>query len=97
MKTANIGELKNRLSKYLVDVKRGEEVVVRDRNRPVAKLVPFRNSEDLDAEEMELVARGAMKLPEGDGILPESFFTARLPKVRGNRAIEVILEERDED
>ena len=74
-----------------------EEIIVSDRNRPVAKLVPLTKSDDYDAEELELVARGVIRLLEGDGILPESFFTARLPKVKGNRAIEVILEERDED
>ena len=41
MVSVNVAELKNRLSKYLTFVKGGEEVVIRDRNLPVAKLVPF--------------------------------------------------------
>ncbi len=97
MKTANIAEFKNSISKYIADVKRGEEILVSERNRPVAKLVPLRNTDDYDAEEMELVAQGAMTLPEGDGVLPESFFRAKLLKVKGNRAVDVILEERYED
>ena len=41
MRSVNVAELKNRLSKYLSFAKGGEEVVIRDRNLPVAKLVPF--------------------------------------------------------
>jgi prevent-host-death family protein len=39
MKTVNIAELKNRLSTYVRFARNGEEVVIRDRNLPVAKLV----------------------------------------------------------
>jgi prevent-host-death family protein len=42
MRSVNVAELKNRLSKYLTFARSGEEVVIRDRNLPVAKLVPFR-------------------------------------------------------
>ena len=96
MKSANIAELKNHLSAYIAEVKRGSEVIVRERNRPVAKLVPIRNLDDYDLEEQELVARGAMTLPESDE-LPEFFYRAKLPRVKGNRGIEVVLEERYED
>src|SRR2546429_2532389 len=41
MRSVNVAELKNQLSKYLTFAKGGEEVVIRDRNLPVAKLVPF--------------------------------------------------------
>ena len=41
MRTVNVAELKNQLSKYLRFAKGGEEIVIRDRNLPVAKLVPF--------------------------------------------------------
>ncbi len=41
MRSVNIAELKNRLSAYITFAKAGEEVIIRDRNRPVAKLVPF--------------------------------------------------------
>ena len=39
MKTANIAELKNHLSVYLNEVKRGGEVLVSERNVPFAKIV----------------------------------------------------------
>jgi prevent-host-death family protein len=97
MKTANIAELRNHLSRYLSEVKRGDEVLVSERNVPFAKIVPLEHTDDYDAEEMELVAKGAMTLPEIDGPLPESFYEANLPFVKGNRGIEVLLEERYED
>lgn len=35
MRSVNVAELKNQLSKYLSFAKGGEEVVIRDRNLPV--------------------------------------------------------------
>jgi len=63
MRSVNIAELKNRLSTYLTYAKSGEVVVIRDRNLPVAKLIPF-TAEDASEEELALVAAGAMRLPE---------------------------------
>ena len=55
MRSVNVAELKNRLSKYLAFARSGEEIVIRDRNLPVAKLVPF-SSEGADDQELLLVA-----------------------------------------
>ena len=96
MKTANIAELKNHLSAYLAEVKRGGEVLVSDRNVPFAKIVPLRNTDDYDAEEMELVAKGLMRLPEIDEPLPDSFWEEERPNVSVERILEIIREERDE-
>ena len=40
MESAGVAELKVRLSEYLSRVKAGEEVLVTDRGKPVARLVP---------------------------------------------------------
>jgi prevent-host-death family protein len=40
MKTANIGELKNKLSQFINLVEKGEIVEIRKRNIPIAKIVP---------------------------------------------------------
>jgi prevent-host-death family protein len=40
MRTAKIGVLKNQLSAYLRHVRNGEEVVIYDRNVPIARMVP---------------------------------------------------------
>ena len=62
MSTNEVGirELKNRLSAYLDLVKEGEEVVVTDRGRPIARLVPIDGSTDRLAQ---LVAAGLVRPP----------------------------------
>ena len=41
MKIANIAELKNRLSEFLALVEQGEEIEIRKRNIPIARVVPI--------------------------------------------------------
>lgn len=41
MKRVKIAELKDRLSEHLRAVERGGEVVVTDRDRPIARIVPI--------------------------------------------------------
>ncbi len=62
MRCVNIADLKNQLSAYLQRVRTGEELLIRDRNMPIAKIVPLQE-EDLDADELSLVASGQMTLP----------------------------------
>ena len=63
MKTVNIGTLKNQLSAYLRHVRNGEEIIVRDRDVPVARIVPYRLA-NVTEEEAQLVTTGILKLPE---------------------------------
>jgi prevent-host-death family protein len=63
MRTANIGTLKNQLSAYLKFVRNGEEVIVYDRNVPVARILPFELAAGYDAEEAALIAAGIMTPP----------------------------------
>lgn len=96
MKIANIAELKNHLSAYLAEVKRGGEVLVSDRNVPFAKIVPLNYTDDYEAEELELVAKGIMTLPEIDEPLPDSFWEEERPNVSLEKILEIIREDRDE-
>lgn len=41
MKPVGVAELKARLSEYLRAVRRGRDVVVMDRDQPIARLVPY--------------------------------------------------------
>lgn len=43
MKVANIAEFKNHLSEYLAAVADGEEVEIRKRDAPLARVVPIRS------------------------------------------------------
>ena len=49
MTTASISELKANLSRYLREVRRGNEVEVLDRGAPVATLVPPAAGDDGDS------------------------------------------------
>lgn len=64
MKTVKIGELRNQLSSYLQDVRKGEEIIVCDRDKPVAQIVPIRELDDFDSEQAELIARGILRPPK---------------------------------
>ncbi|HEY9871222.1 MAG TPA: type II toxin-antitoxin system prevent-host-death family antitoxin [Candidatus Obscuribacterales bacterium] len=48
MKTANISEIKNKLSAYLDMVRHGETILIMDRSRPVALLQPAHSDASLD-------------------------------------------------
>ena len=94
MRTVNIADLKNNLSAHLERVRRGEELLVKDRNRPIARLVPLSPGEDLDAEELELAAAGLIRLPAAG--LPDSFWKMPAPKVSFEDAVSAVTSERDE-
>ncbi len=51
MKTANVSELKARLSSYLAEVRKGNTVVVLDRRTPIARLIPYENTQELNITE----------------------------------------------
>ena len=94
MRSVNVAKLKNELSRYLSFAKNGEEIVIRDRNLPVAKIVPF-SAEDASEEELLLVAQGRMRLPK-ERLDLKKFFKIRTGKVKGNKAVEALLADREE-
>lgn len=95
MRSVNIAELKNRLSRYLDEVRRGEEILIRDRQRPIAKLVPLSSTEDLNAEEAELAVAGLLRLPHRT--LPDTFWSMPGPEVSLEVAVSAVLADRRED
>jgi prevent-host-death family protein len=93
MKTTGVAELKARLSRYLARVKAGEEILVTERNVPVARLVPVgRRSRDAALRDLE--RRGLVRV--GTGRLPRGFWS--LPRGRDPQAFvrRAVAEERDE-
>jgi prevent-host-death family protein len=83
-----VAELKARLSEYLAAVKRGEEVVVTERGRPIARLTALVG---LDARLDELVRAGMLRPPARK--LPADFFTSPMPSdPQGNLLREVQAE-----
>jgi prevent-host-death family protein len=90
MTIVGVTQLKARLSEYLARVKAGEEVVVTDHGRPVAKLVP---AFDADEHLRELERQGLVRI--GTGKLPPGFFDLPRPTARES-VLEALLEERRE-
>lgn len=98
MESTGVADLKARLSEYLSRVKAGEEVLVTDRGRPVARLVPVDTRADPD-DEAETARLRAMEreglVRVGSGRLPEGFFEKERPADPGGLLREAALEERE--
>ena len=95
MKTATISRLKASLSEYLAAVRAGEELIVTDRGKPVAKIVPLQRGDvDIPGHLLALERAGGVRI--GSGRLPEGFLDACRPKDEQGRALKALLEEREE-
>ena len=94
MNSVNIADLKNQLSKYLNRVRAGEEIVIKDRNLPVAKIVPLSLADDAEAEELALIASGQM-MPPRVKKLPGSFWKMGGPRLSVAKAAQAISRDRE--
>ena len=95
MRTVNIGTLKNQLSAYLQFVRNGEEVIVKDRNKPVARILPFilplPAEGDREAEKAYLIATGQMSEPKYKGKMDwDAFWALPMPTVPDEAVKEAI-------
>ncbi|HEY7448935.1 MAG TPA: type II toxin-antitoxin system prevent-host-death family antitoxin [Vicinamibacterales bacterium] len=93
VRSTNIADLRNRLTQYLREVRAGEEIVVRDRQRPIAKIVPLSVDEDEDGEST-LVASGLMRKAERP--LPASFWKGRRGRLTLRKAVDALSKDREE-
>jgi prevent-host-death family protein len=73
MRTAKISELKAKLSAHIEFVKNGEEVLILDRNTPVARLVPVAPEQDYEEQERRLIAKGILTPPERNRVPGEEW------------------------
>ena len=90
MVVASVATLKASLSELLAGVKAGEEVVITERGRPVARIVPYEpGGDELD----DLVRAGQMRRPRSH--LPPDFWTRPRPADPGGRLLRTLLEERN--
>jgi prevent-host-death family protein len=94
VKKATISQTKNHLSAYLELVKRGETVLILERDRPIARLIPVEASERGDAarlaelERLGIIRRAKRRPPRK---LPPPI---ELPE--GVSLLEALLKEREE-
>ncbi len=97
MRVVNVAELKNKLSAYLDEVERGEEILVKNRKKAVARITPASPSGTMK-EELVLVSEGKLRLPEkrlSERFL-EKFLAAKMAPVSSGTSVEAIVKDRDE-
>jgi prevent-host-death family protein len=94
MRTASVSKLKASLSAYLHYVMQGEEVMITDRGRPIARLTSIRFPPGSPEHMEDLVRRGVVRM--GTGKLPKGFWSRPRPKVPSGVAVKAILDEREE-
>jgi antitoxin (DNA-binding transcriptional repressor) of toxin-antitoxin stability system len=86
MKYAKIGQLRDGLSRYLDQVREGSEILVLDRDRPVARIVPAGGPSPApggDGERLlDLERRGFLR--RGKGRYPAVLKRGQPVKVRGS-------------
>ncbi len=92
MKAINIAELKNNLSLYLRRVRTGEEILVRDRDIPVAKIIPWHGEQD--DQLLELAKQGKILL--GSGQIEDHFWQLPAPRVSEKALRDAMFAERED-
>ncbi len=95
MRTAKISELKAKLSAHINYVKSGEEVLILDRNTPVAKLVSAGPFEEYGERERRLIAKGVLTTPKSLRNRARTWPLPAGPMV-SQEAIDRMCEERDD-
>jgi prevent-host-death family protein len=98
IETAGVAQLKASLSKYLDLVKSGDELLITERGKPIARILPIdqRDIDSLPPHMQEMVRTGRLRLPRETGPLPESHWK-NMPKLPpGVSAVAAILAEREE-
>ena len=94
MQTATVSQLKRSLSAYLRQVKTGEEVVITERGRPIARLLPLASTTSLLEHVRNLEAQGLLK--RGQKPLPPDFWDLPRPADPQGAVQAAALRERDE-
>jgi len=98
MKNVNVATLKNKLSAYLDQVEQGEEILVINRKKAVARVVPVGPSSATE-EEWQLVVEGKLRLPVR-GMSPgflKKFLAARMTRVTKGTSVDALIRDRGED
>jgi prevent-host-death family protein len=94
VETAAVSELKAKLSDYLKRVRAGEEVIVTERGKAIARVVPFTRSGPTPAEYDEMVRAGIIR-PAKNPLGPEFLDAPRAQDPEG-WALKALLEEREQ-
>jgi prevent-host-death family protein len=91
---ASISILKARLSQYLAAVKAGEEVIVTERGRPVARISAI-GADSLPEGRLEKLVREGRVRPPTRGASPDELMDRAPPDPEG-RSLQELLDDRAE-
>lgn len=94
MTKASISDLKARLSAYLDIVRQGDDVLVTDRGRVIARLAPVTGDALEDSRREMLIRTGRLRPPTT--ALPRDFGRRPRPQDDAGRSLAALLEERGE-
>lgn len=96
MRMAKISELRDGLSRYIEYVRTGGRVLIMDRNRPVAEIVPLEASGRArgatDEARLDALQRQGL-IRRGTGRIPSEALRGTGP-AGGSRVLEALLDER---
>jgi prevent-host-death family protein len=94
MKKAGVRELKVRLSQYLRDVKQGENILVTERGKAIAQIVPLNSAEkgeDVHSVLFQLAKNGHVLLPQQWG---KPIRHPRRMRIKGTQFSDAVIENR---
>ena len=91
MKATGIKELKNKLSQYLLFVKKGEDVLITERGKVIARIIPeYSQKKSLRKTLHPLIVKGLVTFPSRDLIkdIPDPI------EVQGKPVSDMVIEDR---
>ena len=94
MKRASISQLRAHLSAFLDIVRHGDDVMITDRGRLIARLTPVLPDDQKESRRDLLMRTGRLRAPSAR--LPKDFLTRTLPADPGGLSLNALLNERGE-
>ena len=94
MKQTSISELKAHLSAFLDIVRQGDDVMITDRGRLIARLTPMLPDDQEESRRDLLMRTGRLRSPSAR--LPKDFLTRTLAADPGGLSLSALLDERGE-
>lgn len=95
METAGVAELTARLSEYLDRVKAGEEVIITEGGRAIARVVPIEQRGPSDEDMEELYRTGLVRPGKRRGLPPDFWTRERVQDPEGS-VRQALLADREE-
>ena len=95
MTTVGVSRLKAKISEYIRSVKRGEELIITERGRPVARISPAAPAEGDEEKRLQSLEKAGV-VRRGSRTLPRGFW--KLPRPRDSKGLvrRALIEDREE-